>query len=168
MDTNHRLLIAIDHSDVSHQAVNYVAEMIGGRREFHVDLLHVLPPYPPNLLEHGGSEDPDIEEQIEAEMRDKQGEWLEQAKHDAQPMLDQAKTILREARVPARAISTHFYAPVGGENLVSDILLAAQNHQCDTIVVGRETFSGLQRVLKHHVADDLIRRALHHTIWVVE
>lgn len=168
MATHHKLLIAIDNSEASHQAVNYVAAMIGGRRGFHIDLFHVLPSFPPSLLEHGGSENPDVEEQIEAEMRHKQGEWLEQAKHDAQPILDQAKAILHDARVPVRAISTHFYAPIGGENLVSNILQAAQDNQCDTIVVGRETVAGLQRVLHHHVADDLIRRGDHRTIWVVE
>lgn len=168
MDTHHRLLIAIDDSEASHQAVNYVAAMIGGRRGFRVDLFHVLPPLPPKLLEHGGSENPDAEQEIESEIRAKQAEWLEQAQQAAQPMLDKAKTILRDMRVPARAISTHFYAPISGENLVSDILSEAKENSCDTIVLGRETFSGWQRVFKHHVADDLIRRGQHHTIWVVE
>jgi K+-sensing histidine kinase KdpD len=71
-------------------------------------------------------------------------------------------------QIPSGDIGIQFYAPVSGEDLVSDILLEAQEAHCDTIVVGRETFSGLQRVLKHHVADDLIRRGHDHTIWVVE
>jgi len=101
-------------------------------------------------------------------MRDKQADWLEQAKRASQPMMDRAKAILRNAGVPAGAISSQFYVPVGGENMVSDILLQAKEDHLDTIVVGRETFAGLQRVFRHHVADDLIRRGHNHTIWVVE
>jgi K+-sensing histidine kinase KdpD len=52
--------------------------------------------------------------------------------------------------------------------LVTEILEAAQAESCDTIVVGRETFTGLDRIFKHHVADDLIRRGQGYTIWVVE
>jgi nucleotide-binding universal stress UspA family protein len=168
MDVNRKILIAVDDSEVSHQAVDYVAEMIGGRHGFHVCLFHVLPPFPPSLLEHGGSENPNVEEEIEARIRNKQDDWLEKAKRESQPMMDRAKAILHDARVPARAIKSRFYAPISGENLVSDILLQAQTDACDTIVVGRETFAGLQRVFRHHVADDLIRRGHNHTIWVVE
>lgn len=168
MNPKARILIAVDDSEVSHRAVDYVAMMIGRRRGFRVYLFHILPSYPPELLEHGGSENPDLEERIEAEMRSKQAEWLEEAERASQLMLDKAKAILHDAGVPTRSIATQFYVPIRGENLVSDILLQAKADDCDTIVVGRETFSGLQRLLQHHVADDLIRRGYNHTIWVVE
>lgn len=168
MEASRKILIAVDDSEVSHRAVDYVAEMIGRRRGYAVYLFHVLPPFPPGLLEHGGSENPDTEKQLEEQMRDKQARWLAEAKRTSQSLLDKAKAILHDAGVPARAITSQFYAPISGENLISDILLTAQTDHCDTIVVGRETFSGLQRVFRHHVADDLIRRGHNHTIWVVE
>ena len=51
---NKHILIAVDNTEASHRAVHYVAAMLGGRRGFHVRLLHVLPPFPPELLECGG------------------------------------------------------------------------------------------------------------------
>lgn len=168
MDVKRKILIAVDDSEVSHRAVDYVAAMIGGRRGFHVYLFHVLPPLPPSLLEHGGSENPSVEKEIEAQMRGKQADWLEKAKLESQPMMDKAKGILHDAGISAGDIDSQFYTPISGENMVSDILLQAQADACDTIVVGRETFAGLQRVFRHHVADDLIRRGHNHTIWVVE
>ena len=168
MQVNRSILIAVDDSEASHRAVEYVADMLGRQYKFFVTLFHVLPTLPPSLLEHGGSENPAIEEAKEEEIRNRQASWLEEVKRTAQPTLERAKAVLRDARIPARDIAVQFYAPVSGESLVSDILQAAQKANCETIVVGRETFSGLHRLLKHHVADDLIRRGHHHTIWVVE
>lgn len=168
MDTNKRMLIAVDDSEASHRAVDYVATMLGGRRGFHVLLLHVLPPFPPELLEFGGSEDPEVEAQKEAEIRNEQIGWIAQAKQAAQPVLEKAVSILREARVPARAISTQFATSIGGQDVVTNILETAKVDNCATIIVGRESFTGLQRVFTHHVADELIRRGHGYTIWVVE
>ena len=50
-----RLLVVIDGSDVSIRAARYVGTFIGRRRQFRVCLVHVLPPLPPALREHGGS-----------------------------------------------------------------------------------------------------------------
>jgi nucleotide-binding universal stress UspA family protein len=168
MDTNKRMLVAVDGSEASHRAVGYVAAMIGGRRGFHIRLLHVLPPFPPELLEFGGSENPEVEAQKEAELRKEQAEWLDRAKQADQPMLEQAVSILRQARIPARAVDTQFATSISGQDLITNILEAAKADNCATIVVGRELFTGLQRVFEHHVADELIRRGHGYTIWVVE
>lgn len=168
MEVNKRMLIAIDTSEASHRAVDYVAALIGGRRGFHLCLAHVLPPFPPRLLEHGGAETPEVEEEIESAMRDEQASWLEQAEREAQPMLEQAVAKLHEARVPKSGIKTQCVTSIGGKDIVTELLEVAQADDCDTIVVGRESFTGLQRFLKHHVADELIRRGRQHTIWVVE
>jgi nucleotide-binding universal stress UspA family protein len=117
--------------------VHYVAAMLGGRRWFHVRLLHVLPPSPPELIAWGGSEDPAIEAQEEAEIKNEPAEWLAQAQHAAQPMLAKAVAVLREARVPARAVEKQCTTSINGQSIVTDILEAAQADRCETIVVGR-------------------------------
>ncbi len=48
------LLVMVDESPGTKRSVAYVARMIGGLRGFHVYLLHLLPPLPPELLEFGG------------------------------------------------------------------------------------------------------------------
>jgi nucleotide-binding universal stress UspA family protein len=168
MASSQRLLIAVDESEASHRAVAYVGAMLVERSGSYVCLLHGLPQLPPNLLESAGSEDPDLEKELEAEMRNKQAAWLKRAQQAAQPMLNKAKTILCDAHVPADLITTRFALSNNVDALVTEILEAAQSENCDTIVVGRETFRGLDKIFKHHVADDLIRRGHGYTIWVVE
>ena len=161
-----RILIAVDDSDASHKAVEYVCAMIDGRPGYHVCLLHGLPEGPP--FEHGGSENPALEEIVDASLHKRRAAWMKREQQSAQPMLEKAKVILRGGQVSEHAINTRFAFAYNVDALVTEILQAAKAENCDTIVVGRETFTGLDRIFRHHVADDLIRRGQGYTIWVVE
>ena len=166
MKNSKRLLIAVDESEASHKAVAYVTDMIDGRPGCHVCLLHGLPPVPP--FEHGGSEDPSMEHLLDAQLQKKRAEWARREQQSAQPMLEKAKAVLRHAQVAEDAIATRFAFASNVDALVSEILATAHAENCDTIVVGRETFAGLDRIFRRHVADDLMRRGRGHTIWIVE
>jgi nucleotide-binding universal stress UspA family protein len=166
MKNSKRLLIAVDKSEASHNAVAYVTDMLEGRPGCHVCLLHGLPPVPP--FEHGGSEDPSMEHLLDAQLQKKRTEWARREQQSAQPMLDKAKAALRHAQVTEDAITERFAFANNVDALVSEILATARAENCDTVVVGRETFAGLDRIFRHHVADDLIRRGQGFTIWVVE
>ncbi|MEJ2231634.1 MAG: universal stress protein, partial [Nitrospirales bacterium] len=87
-------LVGVDGSDSSIRSVSYVADMIGAREDCHVVLFHVLPPIPPELLEFGGAEDPEKEQKLDQTLKKEQAQWIEDAKKAAEPMLDNAKTIL--------------------------------------------------------------------------
>lgn len=168
MSALHRILVAVDDSEASNRAVTYVAEMLGRRRGFGVLLAHVLPPVPPEFREFGGSEDPDKERQLTAELHAARAHWIEAVQRAAQPVLERAKAILRDAHVPASAIDTHCAPEMSGKDVMADILQVAQQHNCNTIVVGRESLLGLQKLIQPHVADALIHRGRGMTIWVVE
>lgn len=168
MDASRNILIAVDDSEASKRAVAYVAMMIGGKEGFHVRLVHVLPSFPPELLEFGGAENPDVEEEKEAEMRDAQAEWLKEAEKTAAHVFENAKAILRRSQVPTQTVATHCCTAVPGENIVTDIPEDARAHACGTVVIGRESFTGLKKHYAHHVADELVRRGHGLTIWVVE
>lgn len=140
--------------------------MIDGRPGYHVCVLHGLLPVPP--FEHGGSEDPLLEEILDANLQKKRAQWIKSEQQSAQPMLEKAKAVLRSAQLSEDAMTTRFGSASNVDMLVTEILAAAQAENSDTIVVGRETFAGLDRIFKHHVADDLIRRGQGYTIWVVE
>ncbi len=167
MEASKRILIAIDDSEASDRAVAYVGRVIGGKRGFKVRLTHVLPPIPPQLLEVGGSENPELERQMEADVHDAQAKWLEAAEKEAESLFKRAKTILRRARILMRDVELQCCTSVSGEGVVSNILDDAQQHTCGTVVVGREIFSGWQKRFNHHVGDELIRKAQDFTIWVV-
>jgi nucleotide-binding universal stress UspA family protein len=94
--------------------------------------------------------------------------WLRAAAQQAEPIFARAKTILRDAGVPAAAVETEIVAPVSGEAIVTDILEVARTRQCGTVVVGREAFHGLQALFTHHIGDALVRQGQGLSIWVTE
>jgi nucleotide-binding universal stress UspA family protein len=168
MKRTKRILVAVDDSKASMRAVSYVASIIQAKREYAVCLLHVLRPVPPELMEFGGSEDPEREEKLEQELKDKREQWIEKAKTQASPILKKAKSAFKKAGIPANAVKTEFWISTNGEGVAGDILDAARLNKCNTVVVGRKSFSWLKKIFSHHVADELIRKAHDLTVWVVE
>lgn len=166
MEDNKRLLIAVDDSEASHKAVAYVSGMIDGHPGYDVCLLHALPPAPP--VEHGGSEDPLMETILDANLQKKLAEWVKREQQSAEPLLENAKAELRRAQIDQDKVSIRYVLASNVDDLVTKILSAAEKDHRGTIVVGRETFTGLDKIFRHHVADDLIRRGEGRTIWVVE
>jgi len=157
MDRTEGILIAIDDSEASRRAVAYVARMMGGRKGLRIRLFHVLAPLPPRLVDFPVGEDP-------------RAAWVTQGEKVAQAVFARAKTILRKARIPARAVETQVAASSSDQDLATIILEAARASQCGTIVVGREIYAGLRKLFQRHihVADDLIQKAQGLALWVVE
>lgn len=168
LSVQRRRLIAVDDSDASMRAVQYVADSIGGQDGFQVFLFHVLPPFPPELLEFIGSSDPKEEARMQTAQKEEQAEWLKKAQKAEQPLFKKARAILLEAGFPARKVTGEYCSSVHQQEIPSDILETARAKQCHTIVVGRESFSGLKRFLRRHIGDELIRKGQGFTIWVVE
>lgn len=168
MPRKEAILLALDNSKTSKRVVKYAAEMIGGRRNFTVRLLHILDPVPPRLREFRGSEDPAMEKKLDHELDVKWEEWTKEAKKTAQPIFDTARSALMRAGVEHNAIRTEFWLPVNREDFVSDVLKVGQSNDCRTIVVGRRSFTGLKRIFHHQLADELVRKAKGFTVWVVE
>ena len=162
------LLLALDNGASSKRVVQYVADMIGGKRNFTVYLLHILDPVPPRLREFRGATDPTIERKLDHEMDVRWERWTKEAKKTAQPIFDRARSVLMQAGVAASAIRTEFWLPVDRHDFVSDVLEVGKNNNCRTIVVGRQSFTGLKRIFQHHVADELVQKAAGFTVWVVE
>ena len=131
-------------------------------------MLNVLGPLPPELTEFGGSEDPEREEKLENELKDKREQWIEKAKTKALPILKKAKSTFKKARLPAKAVNMEFWIDVKSKGLAGDILDAGRLNKCNTVVVGRKSFSWLKELFHHHVADELVRNAHNLTVWVVE
>jgi nucleotide-binding universal stress UspA family protein len=168
MNRNKRILVVVDDSKASRRAVSYVASIIQAKRQYAVCLLHVLRPLPPELMEFGGSEDPEREEKLEKKLKDKREQWIEKAKTQALPILKKAKSTFKKAGIPTNALKTQFWIDTNGEGLAGDILDAGRLNKCNTVVVGRKSFSWLKELFHHHVADELVRNAHNLTVWVVE
>jgi nucleotide-binding universal stress UspA family protein len=163
-----KFLIAVEDSLTSLKAVSYVSQILRGRRDVQVRLLHVLPPIPPGLLEFGGAEHPQIEQRLGTELRQSQAQWIETQKRKAQASLDNALTVLIQGGLSSYNISTSFSSPIHRPDVAHEILKAAEAWKCGTLIVGRHTRSWIQEIRSTHVGDDLVRKGQGFAIWVVE
>jgi len=162
-------MIAVDGSSASMQAVAYVADLFGGRSDVTIRLLHVLPPIPPSLREFGGSEDPQEEVRLSGELRHSQHRWTEDATRAAKPAIDRAVMRLLEHGFTDRQVIEDVCQPVQDrDDVVQVILEAAKERNCGTIVVGRRTLPWWQELFARHVSEELVRKAEHCAVWVVE
>jgi nucleotide-binding universal stress UspA family protein len=168
METNRNVIIALDTSDASVRAVRYVADTLGLRKDLRVYLLHVLPPIPPELLEFGGSENPQKEEDLTKELRREQSEWVARAKQEVGPIFDRVKTILGKAGVSPDVVHREFSTSIHRPDVARDVLEAAHKWKCSTVVAGRHSFPWLKEHLGHHVGEDLIRKGQGFAIWIIE
>lgn len=168
MERDKRILLGIDDSEATTRALQYLGTIINGHNGFTVYLVHVLPPIPPELLEFGGAEDPEAEQQLSEELKHAQLQWLAEAKQAAEPLLARAQAILTEYGIPAERIGFEFAESIHRPDIAQSLLDLAHLRDCGTVVVGRESFPPLQELVHRHVGEELVRKGRHLAIWVVE
>jgi len=168
MDRTDKILIAVDDSEASIKAVSYVTHMLRGRKDIHVRLFRVLPAIPPELLEFGGAEDPQTEQRLSADLKQTQAGWIATAKSDAQPSLDKAMAILLHGGLSPHEVSATFSSSIHQPDVAREILEAAKNWNCGTLVVGKRAHSWLNELTAKHVGEELVRKGEGFAIWVVE
>ncbi len=163
-----KLLVALDQHSISTELCNYLGKIISGKQDLEISLLHMLPPPPPQLREFRGSEDPQVEEQLDREMDAVCQRWTREAENAARPVFENAISILTRAGVPPNSIRRIVRQLVNHEDLTNDILKLAEENACQTIVVGRSSFPWFKEMFHRHLADRLVRKATGVAIWVVE
>ena len=160
-------LIGVDDSESTIRSVSYVAEMIAPQRGFHIVLLHVLPPIPPEYLEFGGSENPETEQRLTQELKQEQAQWIEQAKEAAKPLFDRIKGIFLRVGISGNTITTVFVESIHRPDLVRELLETAHKQNCGTIVVGRESYPSFKEFFHHHVGEGLVQQGQGFAVWVI-
>ena len=163
-----KLLVTLDEHSISTELVKYLGKIISGKEDLEVCLLHMLPPPPPQLREFRGSEDPEVEDQLDRQMDVASHRWTREAENAARPVFENAISILTRAGVPPNSIRRIARQLVNYEDLTDDILKLAEENACQTIVVGRSSFPWFKETFHRHLADKLVRKATGVTIWVVE
>jgi len=131
-------------------------------------LVHVLPPLPPVLLEHGGSEDPAKETRLEAELKVAQDRWISAAKKTSEKGLHEDLVVLRRAGISARTVNTAFCEPGQGRDAADAILRMARRRRCRTVVVGRQSVSWFHELFSHALSEEILRRGKGLCVWAVE
>ena len=100
------ILIAVDDSEATAATVTYVGQMLEGVPDVQVFLVHIPAPIPPKLLEFGGTENPEQEQQMESRLAAARTAWIEKTTSAAQPLLTRAYAILRTFDIPDQAVGT--------------------------------------------------------------
>lgn len=160
-----RLLLAVDESKNALRAVQYVGSLLYRTPDVMVTLFHVLKPMPRALLEHGGSENPDIEEALSASLREEQKMWVKQEREAECPILERACETLVRAGFDKTRVTPKF----GHEDdIAKTILEEARIGSYETIVVGRTGTSGITRIFGGGITDRLLRDAKGLAIWIIE
>jgi nucleotide-binding universal stress UspA family protein len=160
-----KILVAVDESENSHRAVQYVGVLLRETPDVMVTLFHVLKPMPREFLEHGGSENPTAEAQLGVQLREDQESWLRSEREAECLVLRKAWDLLIGAGFDENRVSMTF----GHEDdIAGNILEEARRGKYDTIVVGRHGTSRIKRIFGGGVTDQLLRQAAGFAIWVIE
>jgi nucleotide-binding universal stress UspA family protein len=160
-----RILLAVDESENSHRAIEYVGSLLHRTPEVAVTLFHVLKPMPRELLEHGGSENPTAEAQLGERLRNEQDAWIRKEEESESHLLKKACDTLTQFGFDRSQVALK----IGHEDdIAGNILEEARNGKHETIVVGRHGTSRVKRLFGGGVTDQLLRNAKGFAIWVVE
>jgi nucleotide-binding universal stress UspA family protein len=149
--TNRNILIAVDASENSRRAVQYVADLLGGIRGFKVSILHVI------------REPEEDEFAVEADKE----KWYIIQHQEANRMLEEYRRILLDADFAPDDVnvrSTLKYCP----SMAECILAERDLYEYNTLVVGRKGLSHKEEFLFGSVSGKIVRIARDCTVWVVE
>ena len=159
-----RILVAIDGSECSQEAVTYVGGLLRETRDVQLTLFHVLKPLPRELLEHGGSENPTEEAGLSRHLRTEQEEWVKAESAIEYPVLLKALEAVAHTGFPIDRVTLKF----GHEDDVGrNILEEARAGAYGTVVVSRDGRSSMKRLWRSSVTDHLLHEGTGFTLWIV-
>jgi nucleotide-binding universal stress UspA family protein len=163
-----RLLVIVDASDASRRALKYTGGILAHHVGMDCHLAYIAPGLPPELLESGGSELPEREVAIEADLRRNQRRWKAVMERKADRVLGAARAALQRAGLPPARIHTCVSSPFEPRSAVDEVLLMAQDEGCRTVVVGHSAHTWFRGLGGGHLAEQLVRRARGLAVWVID
>jgi nucleotide-binding universal stress UspA family protein len=158
------ILIAVDDSEESDRALRYVGTLLRDVRDVNVTLFHVLNPMPRELMEHGGSEDPETEDQLGEQLRKDQEEWVRAEGAIEYPILVKALGQFGQTGFPL----DHVTLKLGHERDIADSIMdEARAGGYGTVVVTRYGPTGTKRLFNSRITDRLVRDLSGVALWVL-
>lgn len=159
-----KILVTVDDSEQSIRAVHYVGSLLRDTHDVGVTLFHVLNPMPRELMEHGGSENPEIEDHLGAQLRKDQEDWVRREGTIEYPILLKALERLGQTGFPIDRVTLKF----GYERDIADTIIdEARSGGYGTIVVTRHETSGAKRLFGNGLVDRLLREVSGVAIWLL-
>lgn len=145
-----KLLTVVDESPGTRKALQYVARMAAGRKDFRVCLAHSLLAPPPELLDFRSVE--------KSRLRAYKRRWISADETTEQRALKRANAVLRRGGLAGGAIEAHYCYLVDGSRATQEILRLARARRCDTVVIGRKSLSWLGDLIHGDPAEELVRQ----------
>ena len=160
-----KILVSIDATESSEKAVAYLANLGGLIGSCQLTLCHILPTIPPDMLEDGGSENPDVELALKAGRDEDIGEWEDKIKTTTRKIFEGYKKKLVDSGIPAANINTKVIGRT--LDIGKSVVNTAKKGGYTTIVVGRRGVSFLQELALGSVSYRIVKLAKDITVWVV-
>jgi nucleotide-binding universal stress UspA family protein len=158
----HKILIALDNSEGSWRALEYVARTFGQTSGVEVTLLHILPGLPPAFWDIGHiltkDEKKGRERLLAIWEKEKEKKWKE--------LFQKAQERLVRAGISA-AVITREYEP-DYSDVAQEILDEARNHGYSTIVMGRRGLGTLKSILLGSTTNKVVQHAQGFAVTIVE
>lgn len=159
------LLIAVDDSSATTRALHYVGALLGETPAVTVTLFHVLNPMPRELMEHGGSENPDMEHQLGEQLRRDQQEWMHKEETLEYPILERALERLKETGFPSERVTLKLgYAGDLVDTLVDEVRAGGYG----TLVITKRGRPGAAHLFSSNIADRLSRDLSGIALWIMD
>lgn len=155
-----RFLLALDPSPHSRQAAEYLAAIAGQLKGSQVVLLSVLPTWP------SGVSSPVTDEPVMLTGEVHGGEDAGERLGQAQAFMAEIVALFQRRGLEADRIQRLIVPQDKG--VAEDIVAAAEQHECDTVVVGRRDLSAVQSIFLGSVSSELVKNLEGRTVWVVE
>lgn len=158
------MLIVVDDSSESAKTLHYVGLLLRDIRDVTITLFHVLNPMPRELMEHGGSENPDTEARLSAQLRQAQEEWVRTEEALEYPILIKALEELGQTGFPLDRVSLK----LGHERDVADTIIdEVHGGEYGTLVVTRYARGSGRRLFGYGMIDRLMRELPGTAVWIV-
>jgi nucleotide-binding universal stress UspA family protein len=146
-----KILVAVDASENSSRAVDYVATIVAGSSGFHVELLHVA-------------------RSPERDCFPDEDSWRTKCESEEQKVrtfLAEAKGKLESAMVE-RGSTGESFIRAEGPGVASGILKVQQEGGFGTVVVGRRGVSKAEEFMFGSVSTKIVHYARDCAVWVIE
>jgi nucleotide-binding universal stress UspA family protein len=163
-----RLLVVVDTSDESKRVLQYLGRILARRGRVEFLLACIAPRLPAELLESGGSETAEHEEEIESALRSAQRRWIAVSDRQPERILRNARATLQRAGVTAARIHHCVSSPLDVRTVADEVLLLAGDQRCGTVVVGHRAHSWFRGLGAGHLAEQLVRSAKAFAVWVID
>ncbi len=145
-----KILVAVNDSNDSAHALNYVGQLAESVNQIFIFLIYVFPDPPPDFYHKGGTQEA----------------YREIMLHQGEKVMELAVKTLGKYGVDQSNISTKIRL-AEGKSISQVILDEREKHDISTLVVGKRGISKNEEFLYGSISNTLARKSKGFTTWVV-